>query len=55
MMQTLTDKCEEDTILEEFAKGYILNGKVIRYSKVRVAKKKEEGNESDIETEHEVK
>jgi molecular chaperone GrpE len=55
MMQTLTDECEEDTILEEFAKGYILNGKVIRYSKVRVAKKKEEGNESDIETEHEVK
>jgi molecular chaperone GrpE len=55
MMQTLTDECEEDTILEEFAKGYILNGKVIRYSKVRVSKKKEEGNESDIKTEHEVK
>jgi molecular chaperone GrpE len=56
MMQTLTDECNEDTILEEFAKGYILNGKVIRYSKVRVSKKKEEeGNESDIETENEVK
>ncbi len=41
MMQTLTDEYEEDTILEEFARGYMLNGKVIRYSKVRVAKKKE--------------
>jgi len=38
MMQTLTDEGEEDTILEEFAKGYMLNGKVIRYSKVRVSK-----------------
>jgi len=70
MMQTLTDECEEDTILEEFAKGYMLNGKVIRYSKVRVSKfetlnisksvngisnMNEEGNESDIETENKVK
>jgi molecular chaperone GrpE len=55
MMQTLTDECKEDTILEEFAKGYMLNGKVIRYSKVRVSKLKEKVNESDIETENEVK
>ena len=55
MMQTLTDEFKEDTILEEFAKGYMLNGKVIRYSKVRVSKLKESGNESDIETENEVK
>jgi molecular chaperone GrpE len=55
MMQTLTDECEEDTILEEYSKGYILNGKVIRYSKVRVSKKTGTGNESDIETENEVK
>jgi molecular chaperone GrpE len=55
MMQTLTDECDEDTILEEFAKGYILNGKVIRYSKVRVSKLKEKENESNIETENEVK
>jgi molecular chaperone GrpE len=48
MMQTLTGEYEEDTILEEYSKGYILNGKVIRYSKVRVSK-------SDIETENEVK
>src|SRR5574341_569082 len=40
MMQTITDECDEGTILEEFASGYMLNGKVIRYSKVRVSKKK---------------
>ncbi len=50
MMQTLTDDQEEDTILEEFAKGYMLNGKVIRYSKVRVSKKKGSEKESDNET-----
>jgi molecular chaperone GrpE len=41
MMQTATDECDEGIILEEFARGYMLNGKVIRYSKVRVSKKKE--------------
>jgi len=55
MMQTLTDDQEEDTILEEFAKGYMLNGRVIRYSKVRVSKKKGSEKESDNETENEVK
>ncbi len=42
MMITQTDECEEDTVLEEFAKGYMLNNNVIRYSKVRVSKNKEE-------------
>ena len=55
MIQTLTDDQEEDIILEEFAKGYMLNGKVIRYSKVRVSKKKGSEKESDIEIENEVK
>jgi len=55
MMQTLTDEQEEDTILEEFAKGYMLNGKVIRYSKVRVSKRKGSEKESDTEIENEVK
>jgi len=41
MMQTPTDEYEEDTVLEEFSRGYMLNNKVIRYSKVRVSKKKE--------------
>jgi len=50
MMQTITDECDEGIILEEFARGYMLNGKVIRYSKVRVSKKKEsEENIEDIE------
>jgi len=55
MIQTLTDDDEEDIILEEFAKGYMLNGKILRYSKVRVSKKKGSEEESDIETENEVK
>jgi len=55
MMQTLTDDHEEDIILEEFAKGYMLNGKILRYSKVRVSKKKGSEKESDNETENEVK
>lgn len=33
---------EENTILEEMQKGYLLNDKVIRHSKVKVAKKKKE-------------
>ena len=41
MMQTPTEEYEEGTILEEFARGYMLNNKVIRYSKVRVSKMKE--------------
>ncbi len=49
MMQTITDECDEGTILEEFTRGYMLNGKVIRYSKVRVSKKKE--SEDKIENE----
>ncbi len=49
MMQTITDECDEETILEEFARGYMLNGKVIRYSKVRVSKNKE--SEDTIENE----
>lgn len=32
---------EEGTILEEIQKGYILDDKVIRHSKVKIAKKKE--------------
>ena len=46
MMQTATDECDEDIVLEEFTRGYMLNNKVIRYSKVRVSKKKEHEEES---------
>ncbi len=48
MMQTLTDECEENTILEEFTRGYMLNNRVIRYSKVRVSKKKEDKIEDEV-------
>ena len=39
LMQTVDGSLEDDTILEEFQKGYSLNNKVIRCSKVRVSKK----------------
>jgi len=39
MMQEETDAHPEDHVLEEFQKGYTLNGRVIRPSKVKVAKK----------------
>jgi molecular chaperone GrpE len=38
MMQEETDKYPEDYIVEEFQKGYTFNGRVIRPSKVKVAK-----------------
>lgn len=44
MMQTPSQNDEEDMILEEFARGYMLNNMVIRYSKVRVSKNKETDN-----------
>ena len=39
LMQEHSDK--DSMIIEEFQKGYILNGKVIRHSKVKVGKKDE--------------
>ncbi len=48
MMQTLTDEYEDGTILEEFTRGYMLNNRVIRYSKVRVSKKKEDEIENEV-------
>jgi len=41
MQRDQTEEGEEGMILEEFARGYMLNNKVIRYSKVRVSKKNE--------------
>ncbi len=48
MMQTPSDDDEEDVVLEEFARGYMLNNKVIRYSKVRVSKNKDMDNENEV-------
>lgn len=42
LMQEETDKFEEDTVIDELQKGYMLDGRVIRTSKVKVAKKKQE-------------
>lgn len=43
VMEEQRDDCEEDTILEEFQRGYTLNDKVIRYSKVKISKKGKPG------------
>jgi len=34
-----SNETEENTVVEEFQKGYILNDRVIRHSKVKVTKK----------------
>jgi len=37
---------EEDTIIEEIQKGYMLNDMILRHSKVKISKKKETKDES---------
>jgi|Deesub1362A_J573_1020465.scaffolds.fasta_scaffold00131_74 molecular chaperone GrpE len=39
VMKENKEDCEEDIILEEFQRGYMLKDKVIRYSKVKVCKR----------------
>jgi molecular chaperone GrpE len=39
LMQEETDDVEEDTVLEEYQKGYTLNQKVLRTAKVKLSKK----------------
>jgi len=46
MMQEERGDCPENHVVEEFQKGYTLNGRVIRPSKVKVAKKPK-GKEQD--------
>jgi molecular chaperone GrpE len=41
-IEALTDKEKAETIIEEIKKGYLLHGKVIRPSKVKIAKQKYE-------------
>ncbi len=48
MDESLPDDEEEGTILEEFSRGYMLNNKVIRYSKVRVSRNKDTDNEHEV-------
>lgn len=39
LMKEVKEDCEEGIILEEFQRGYMLKDTVIRYSKVKVAKR----------------
>jgi molecular chaperone GrpE len=39
LYQVKTDELEEDTVAEEIQKGYLFNSRVIRFSKVAVAKR----------------
>ena len=39
MMRECTDECPDNTVLEEFEKGYTLNGKLLRPARVKVAVK----------------
>ncbi|MBI4344304.1 MAG: nucleotide exchange factor GrpE [Euryarchaeota archaeon] len=41
VLQEEREDCDEGTVLEEYQRGYTLNKRVLRYSKVKVAKKKE--------------
>ncbi len=43
LMQEATDEKPEGTVLEEFQKGYMLGDRVVRTTKVKVAKPKTEG------------
>lgn len=36
-------KCDDNVVLEELQKGYMLGDKVIRYAKVKINKKKQDG------------
>ena len=45
MMQEETEEHPEDHVVEEFQKGYLLNGRVVRPTKVKVSKKPQENKE----------
>ena len=47
MMQEERDDQPEDNVVEEFQKGYMLNGRVIRPSKVKVSKRPAEKKEEE--------
>ena len=47
LMQEETDKFKEGTVIDEFQKGYLLDGRVIRTSKVKVAKAVEKNQETE--------
>jgi len=40
LMMVESDECDEGTVIEEVLRGYAINGRVIRFSKVLVSKKR---------------
>ncbi len=44
---TETEKHEEDTVTEEISPGYLLNGRLLRAAKVKIAKKPEKQEEGE--------
>ncbi|MCX7927131.1 MAG: nucleotide exchange factor GrpE [Candidatus Omnitrophica bacterium] len=46
LMQIEDDSLPENTVVEEFQKGYTLNGKVIRTAKVQVSRKKKKDEDN---------
>ncbi|MFH1678649.1 MAG: nucleotide exchange factor GrpE [Candidatus Omnitrophota bacterium] len=49
LLKLETDDFPEDTVVEELQKGYLLNGRLIRTTKVKVAKQKTEDKEQKTE------
>lgn len=54
MIEETHDASKDNTVIEEFQKGYMLHDKVLRHGKVKVAKYKE-SKESDMAQNHTVK
>ena len=48
LLQEETDKFKEGTIIEEFQKGYTLDSRIIRTSKVKVATAKTQNSQNEI-------
>ncbi len=47
MAQVETEEHEENTVVEEYQKGYMLHDRVLRVAMVTVAKKKSSNQEED--------
>lgn len=50
LLQEVKEDCDDDTIIEEIQKGYMLNDAVLRTAKVKIAKKGVKNNVSQKNT-----
>jgi len=50
LMQEETDKFEDESVIDEFQKGYYLGDKVLRTAKVKIARAKQESKQEHQET-----